>query len=139
MAELLARAALADLPGGDGVSVGSAGMWGHDGSGMEPEALAALAALGIDGRLFRARELTAEMVGASDLVLGMAQEHAAAAVAAQPSAAARIFSLTEFARLVSSSALIGDGSAPADDVMAGRALVADAARRRTGVWTSDDD
>ncbi len=96
----------------DGVEVGSAGTWGHTGSPMEPEALVALEEYGVDGSGFRARELVAEHVVAADLVLGATREHRAAAVVLQPRAAARTFTLREFARLAGAvdPAALPDGS-----------------------------
>jgi protein-tyrosine phosphatase len=120
--------------------VESAGTWGHTGSPMEPNALSTLAALGVDGERFRARELAAEHVTGADLVLTATREHRAAAVVLHPRAAARTFTLREFARLT-------DGIDPAhlptgDAVERARALVKLAASRRGLVppaSPSDDD
>ncbi len=130
MAERLTRAGLAARLGvaADRVLVESAGTWGHTGSPMEPEAEATLRSYGVDGADFRARELVAEHVVAADLVLGATREHRAAAVVLQPRAAARTFTLREFARL---TAAVEPGSLPAGDVVErGRALVRAAAGRR---------
>ena len=127
MAERLTVLGLAER-GLTGVEVGSAGTWGHEGSPMEPDALTTLAEYGVDGADFRARELVAEHVVAADLVLGATREHRAAAVVLQPRAAARTFTLREFARLVSA---VDPGVLPDGDVgERARALVAAAARQR---------
>ena len=108
--------------------VESAGTWGHTGSPMETHALSTLLTYGIDGRAFGARELVAEQVVAADLVLGATREHRAAAVVLHPRAAARTFTLREFARLTS---VVDSGRLPADDpVERARALVKAAAANR---------
>jgi protein-tyrosine phosphatase len=101
MAERLMRSGLENRLGADAARfvVESAGTWGHSGSPMEPHAIITLAAYGIDGADFRARELVAEHVADADLVLTATREHRAAAVVLQPRAAARTFTLRELARL----------------------------------------
>ena len=97
---------------------------------MEAFALDTLVALGLDratAGAFRARELTAEMVEESDLVLVASREHRAAVVTLVPRAAGRTFTLREFGRLAASVDLAG---LPDDVVERGRALVAAAAARR---------
>lgn len=130
IAEGLTRSGLqARLGGGaERFLVESAGTWGHSGSPMEPHALTVLAALGVDGGAFRARELVAEHVVAADLVLAATREHRAAAVVLQPRAAARTFTLREFARLTAAvdPASLADG----DPVERARALVRAAAAQR---------
>jgi protein-tyrosine phosphatase len=121
--------------------VESAGTWGHAGSPMEPHAHSTLAAHGVDGSDFRARELAAEHVAGADLVLAATREHRAAAVVLYPRAAARTFTLREFARLTSGvdpDSLPSDG----DAVERARALVRGAAGRRGMVppaRPADDD
>jgi protein-tyrosine phosphatase len=134
MAELLARAALDGALGADSrqFRVSSAGTWGHDGSPMEAEAVEALGSLGIDGRSFRARELTRGMLADADLILAVAREHTLAAVAAEPGAGERVFLLSEFARIVSSlpPAPRPGGEVTPDAVATARALVAAAGAAR---------
>jgi len=130
MAEHLMRRMLDDAwpDSAAGFVVESAGTWGHAGSPMEPHALSTLARHGIDGDAFRARELTAEHVVAADLVLAASREHRAASVVLYPRAAARTFTLREFARLTSAvdpASLSGD-----DPVERARSLVRTAAGRR---------
>lgn len=127
MAEHLMRRALNDAGAGR-VVVESAGTWGHTGSPMEPYALAALAARGVDGADFRARELAAEHVAGADLVLAATREHRASAVVMHPRAAARTFTLREFARLTDG---LDPADLPDDDVVErARSLVRAAAGRR---------
>ncbi|MCU1678516.1 MAG: Tyrosine phosphatase [Frankiales bacterium] len=109
-------------------SVASAGTWGHEGSRMEPEALHALAAAGIDGSSFRARELTSEMVDGAALILTATGEHAVAAGAFGRDAAQRIFAMTEFTRLLAS---IDVARLPSDIVERARHTVAAAHLVRT--------
>ena len=130
MAEALMREGLRARLGeqADRVLVESAGTWGHSGSPMEPFALSTLAGHGVDGSAFRARELVAEHVAAADLVLTATRDHRAAAVVREPRAAARAFTLREFARLC---AAVDPASLPdADVVVRGRALVKAAAGTR---------
>jgi protein-tyrosine phosphatase len=120
--------------------VESAGTWGHTGSPMEPHALSTLASYDVDGSAFRARELVAEHVVAADLVLAATREHRAAAVVLQPRAAARTFTLREFARLAAAvdPAVLPEG----DPAERARALVKAAAGKRGLVppqTPADDD
>jgi len=130
MAERLMRAGLASRLGDEAARfvVESAGTWGHTGSPMETFAASTLGAYGVDGQDFQARELVAEHVAGADLVLGAAREHRAAAVVLQPRAAARTFTLREFARLV--AAVDPDTLPPRDVVARARGLVRAAAANR---------
>ena len=130
MAERLMREGLRDRLGAAATDflIESAGTWGHTGSPMEPFALSTLVAAGVDGADFRARELLAEHVAGADLVLGATREHRAAAVVLQPRAAARTFTLREFARLC---AAIDPAELPTGDrAERARALVRLAAAQR---------
>ncbi|MCU1588943.1 MAG: Tyrosine phosphatase [Frankiales bacterium] len=130
MAEHLMRAGLRKRLGehADRFVVESAGTWGHTGSPMEAYALSTLASYDVDGSSFTARELVAEHVVGADLVLGATREHRAAAVVLHPRAAARTFTLREFARL---SAVVDASTLPAGDpVERARALVQAAAASR---------
>lgn len=142
MAEHLMRRMLAEgwPEQADRFQVESAGTWGHVGSPMEAHALSTLGAHGVDGTGFRARELVAEHVVGADLVLAATREHRAAAVVLYPRAAARTFTLREFARLTDGldPAALPDG----DAVERAVALVRAAAGRRGLVppaRPSDDD
>ena len=130
MAEHLMRAGLQQRlgPGAERFVIESAGTWGHTGSPMESYALSTLKTYGVDGADFTARELIAEHVVAADLILGATREHRAAAVVLHPRAAARTFTLREFARLAGA---VDPGSLPAGDpVERARALVRAAAAHR---------
>jgi low molecular weight protein-tyrosine phosphatase len=130
MAEHMMREGLRKRLGdeADRFVIESAGTWGHTGSPMETYALSTLASYDIDGSTFGARELVAEHVVAADLVLGATREHRAAAVVLHPRAAARTFTLREFARL---TAAVDPAPLPAGDpVERARALVRAAAANR---------
>ncbi|MDX6374640.1 MAG: low molecular weight protein-tyrosine phosphatase [Nocardioidaceae bacterium] len=130
MAEHLMREGLRKRLGDDAgrFVIESAGTWGHSGSPMEPFALRTLSSYDVDGASFTARELVAEHVVAADLVLGATREHRAAAVVLHPRAAARTFTLREFARLTGAvdAATLPTG----DPVERARALVRAAAANR---------
>jgi protein-tyrosine phosphatase len=130
MAEHLMRDGLRKRLGGeaDRFVIESAGTWGHTGSPMETYALSTLASYDVDGSAFTARELVAEYVVAADLVLGATREHRAAAVVLHPRAAARTFTLREFARLAGA---VDPAVLPSGDAVArARALVQAAAANR---------
>ena len=132
MAERLMRAGLDVRLGEDSARflVESAGTWGHTGSPMEGHAHTTLTSYGVDGSDFRARELVAEHVAGSDLILAATREHRAAAVVLHPRAASRTFTLREFSRLsgaVDAEALAAAGS---DPVERARALVRAVAAQR---------
>jgi protein-tyrosine phosphatase len=130
MAALLMRDGLRKRLGDDAdrFVIESAGTWGHTGSPMEPYALSTLSAYDVDGSEFAARELVAEHVVAADLILGATREHRAAAVVLHPRAAARTFTLREFARL---SAAVDPAVLPSGDpVERARALVRAVAGQR---------
>jgi protein-tyrosine phosphatase len=130
MAEHLMRAGLQKRLGDDAdrFVVESAGTWGHTGSPMEGYALSTLASYDVDGAAFAARELVAEHVVAADLVLGATREHRAAAVVLHPRAAARTFTLREFARLA--AAVDPAGLPGGDPVGRAQALVRAVAAQR---------
>jgi protein-tyrosine phosphatase len=142
MAEHLMRAGLRQRlrDQADRFVIESAGTWGHTGSPMETHALNTLAAYDIDGAAFTARELVAEHVVGADLILGATREHRAAAVVLHPRAAARTFTLREFARLAGA---VDPQTLPAGDpVERARALVRAAAANRglvTPERVGDDD
>ena len=129
MAEHLMRMGLQQRLGADAdrFVIESAGTWGHTGSQMEQYAMSTLASYDVDGSGFSARELVAEHVVAADLVLGATREHRAAAVVLHPRAAARTFTLREFARLAGA---VDRTSLPSGDVEErARALVKAASQR----------
>jgi protein-tyrosine phosphatase len=78
--------------------VSSAGTGTFDGREMTPEAAAVVSAYDGDPEGFRSTELTAELVGAADLILTATRAHRSAVVTLDPGALRRSFTLTEFAR-----------------------------------------
>ncbi len=127
MAEAMIRHALRSY--GPGVTVESAGVYGHEGSPIAPGSAAALTALGIPWDGHRGRLLTREIVEDGDLVLTMERAHLEAILAGSPEARAKTFTLREFARLA--------GSEPAAGA---RGLLAAAAGRRAALpWPRVDD
>jgi protein-tyrosine phosphatase len=123
------------------VDVTSAGTYGLVGHPMEPDAISALAELGIVPDEFAARELVEELVAEQDLVLTATREHRAAAVSMVPRASRSTFTIREFARLVEAVdvAQVADGGDPVEQA---RALVDAAASQRGHVRApvpADDD
>jgi protein-tyrosine phosphatase len=116
--------------------VSSAGTYGLVGEPMEPDALTALGELGVTADPFEARELVAELVDESDLVLAATREHRAAAVTLVPRASRKVFTIREFARLVAAVDLGALDSAGADAPARLRALV-DAAASQRGIVRPD--
>jgi protein-tyrosine phosphatase len=80
----------------EATSAGTHGLTGHE---MYVEAATVLAAAGGDPAGFVARLMDADHVTQADLVLTATREHRAAVVRLDPRAAARTFTIREFARL----------------------------------------
>jgi protein-tyrosine-phosphatase len=74
MAEAIARAELA--AGRNGIEVASAGIAALEGWSATSEAIAVAAEHGLSLAGHRARQLTPELVAATDVVVGMQREHA---------------------------------------------------------------
>lgn len=108
--------------------VASAGTAGWDGRPATEEAVAAAAELGVDIAGHRARALRPDHVRAADLVIGMSAEHVERAVALEPSAAERTFTLKELVRLLEALPDAEAGSTPLEALRA-RVRRADALRR----------
>lgn len=98
------------------------------GQGMDPEAAAQLHALGGDDSGFVARQITEQMIGASDLVLAATRAHRERILEERPGALRRTFTLLEFAHLVGSA----QGQTPHE-------LVTWAARHRSATTISELD
>jgi protein-tyrosine-phosphatase len=96
MAEALLRARLAER--GVDARVSSAGTlaWGGPATG---NASLAVAELGVDLEGHLSRQLTAELVDAADLVIGMTRDHVWRTTTLSPDASGRAFLLGELARL----------------------------------------
>lgn len=84
-----------------GVSASSAGTRAVIGHPVHPEAARVLRDLGGDPDGFAARQLTAKIAGAADLVLTMTREHRDAVLELAPRQLRRTFTLTEAAELIS--------------------------------------
>lgn len=76
-----------------GIAVESAGLGAMVGRGMDRTALAVLAGRGIDGSAHVARQLSASMLRAADLVLAMEKPHLAAIGRIAPEASGKSFLL----------------------------------------------
>jgi len=122
----MAAALLARRLEGADARVRSAGLLAG-GSPAPPEAVAVMAARGIDTSRHRSRRMDPAEVRSADLVVGMAREHVREAVAAVPSAWPRTFTLKELVRraeqtgprrsgedLASWLARVGSGRTPAE-------------------------
>jgi protein-tyrosine phosphatase len=113
---------------GPTVAVHSAGTHALVGDPIAPQMITLVTGTGALGEGFVARQLVADLVQGSDLVLGMTREHRARAVETWPGAVRRAFTLREFARLTSEldAAELPSGT-PAERL---RALVPLASARR---------
>ena len=102
MAEQLTRAYLDEALGRDAGTfrLESAGTRAVVDSPLHADSAAALAAVGINGRDFAARQLVERMALGADLTLGLTREHRRAALKLAPRGLARTFTLLEAADLV---------------------------------------
>jgi protein-tyrosine phosphatase len=111
------------------------GDW-HIGQRMDPGAARQVRARGGDSDGFRARQLRAEHIDSSDLVLTATADHADYVLALRPDAAERTFVLGEFGRLLptalSSVDLPPSGAGPDAVYERGVAIVAAVAALRGG-------
>lgn len=96
MGEWITRAALGPI---SPITVVSAGIQATPGRPMAVGAEEALRERGVDPEGFGARQLTADLVHAADLVLTGAAAHRRAVVTAVPRAAGRTFTISEFGGL----------------------------------------
>jgi protein-tyrosine phosphatase len=129
IAEGMLRAMLEERLGEAAPLVASACTAGWDGRPATEEAVAAAAELGVDIAGHRARALRAEHVQAADLVIGMTEDHVEAALALDPRAAERAFTLKELVRLLEAVPVPQVGPTPLATLRA-RVRQADEARRR---------
>ena len=141
-AERLLRHALAQRLGerASSFDVTSAGVGALVDEPIQPHAAALLAAQGVDVEGFAARQLDADLLAGSDLLLAMTREHRSAAATQMPQIVPRLFTLREFARLATAGAEQAD--LDADPVpRAGQLVKAAAAMRglaRPGKPADDD-
>ncbi len=98
-AGLLARhvTAIGSTPGGEAVSIGSAGLL-VGGRPSSAHAIATMLARGVDLRAHRSRTLVPEIVHAADLVVTMERAHLRAAAVMVPGALEKTFTLRELLR-----------------------------------------
>jgi low molecular weight protein-tyrosine phosphatase len=122
IAEGLLRAAFVERLGDQAPEVASAGTMGWEGSGADPNSIAAAAERGVDISGHVARALASADLGSADLVLAMSSDHAIAAAREAPEAAPRIFTLKELVRLVEALPEPGAGEELGDRVDAADAL-----------------
>ena len=95
--ELLRERAAAGDAGAAAVRVSSAGTHAPVGAPATPEAAEACAPLGADLSAHRARQVTAEILAAADVVLVMEPFHLSGVYARNPGASHQVSLLTEFA------------------------------------------
>ena len=100
IAEGLLRAAFVERLGDGAPEVTSAGTMGWEGSGADPNSIAAAAERGVDISGHVARALSTAGLASADLVLAMSSEHALAVVRGAPEAASSTFTLKELVRLL---------------------------------------
>jgi protein-tyrosine phosphatase len=100
MAEAIAREFLAKRLGmameeleNKGISVISAGSYAMPGTRAAPQAIDALAAMGLDLSGHRSRPLTVELIHQADVIYAMSRSHARAVAAMVPAAADRVTTL----------------------------------------------
>ena len=141
--QLMAAALRSQSPAAaEAFTIGSAGTHARAGGAMEPYALDVLAERGIDGRAFRVRELSSDLVAEAGLVLTATRQHRTRVATLDPTSVGRTFTLREFARLgevVDAGVLPGvpAGGSPQEHA---RALVVELARsRRPPARPRDDD
>ena len=130
MAELITRHELdrALGAGAQRIRVHSAGTHGLVGHPLDRTAAEAMAALEVPDHGFAARVMVPDLVAQADLILTATRQHRSAAVSLVPRAAARTFTIREFARLCSQ---VDPAALPdADAVERFRALVPAAAGHR---------
>jgi len=130
MAEGLLRSALERRLGDDAPPVGSAGTIARDGAPAMPEAVEAVAELGVDVSGHSARRLRPEDIRDAVLIVVMAAEHREDVQALVPEAEARTFTLKELVRLMETAGARPVDTTPFD--MGLRGAVADAHRGRGG-------
>jgi protein-tyrosine phosphatase len=118
MAQYLLRHRLAALTD---VEVASAGTGALVGSPMTPETLALLTEQGVRGaEAHTARQLDRGMVREVDLILAATRQHRLYIAEEYPSAARRLFTLRELARIAASSAQKGPDLRQDDEAPGGR-------------------
>ena len=106
----------------------SAGTWGREGNPATRETVEVAAQRGFDLASHQASPLSADVIEAADLVLGLTVEHREEIVRMVPWAASKTFTLKELAALL----LALDGPPPAPDRESALARIAEADALRGG-------
>lgn len=135
IAERVLRAGFADIPQ---IEVASAGTMALVGKPMPTQAADLAISLGADPTGHAARQLTAELVEAADLILVAAREHRSAIVTLVPRASRKTFTIREFARLAEGGEgweTILPSDAPIGEALPG--LVVELAARRGSLLPVD--
>lgn len=137
MMERILRHAVRERHGdaAEGWDISSAGLAAQVGEPMDPYAADTLLHLGISDGGFRRRQVTRELLENAELIITAERSQRSAAIRAVPQAAARTFTLFEFAALLRGVSLRAATSLPA----AGPALVSVVAARRGQVYLRDRD
>ena len=99
MAEALARRLLCQQPEPAEWQVSSAGTWASDGRGASVNAVKTMSDRGLDINRHRSRQVNADLLASSDLILTMTAGHAEALRAEFPEHASRVHRLAEMAGL----------------------------------------
>ena len=128
IAEGLLRDALVARFGAHAPHVSSAGTFGLEGSGAQPESVRAAAERGSDIGGHVARELTGAMVEHATLVVTMAGEHRDAIAGFSLDTAHKTFTLKELTRLLESLPPVALGATP--DALAARVAQAEGKREQ---------
>lgn len=81
----------------DNINISSAGISAYDGEKANEKAISVLKSQGIDITSHKARQLTDNIIEASDLILTMTYNHKMAILKYAPKASKKIFTLKEFA------------------------------------------
>lgn len=136
IAEGLLRAAFRARMGTNAPNVASAGTMGWTGSGADPGSVVAAAERGVDISGHRARDLEADEIARSTLILCMSAEHASAVVAEVPEARSRTFTLKELVRLLEA---LPEADDLAGDRLSERVAAADRLRRSGSAGDPGDD
>lgn len=123
---------------GPDVTVSSAGTFGLEGSPIAPPMARRLHEIGIRADDFAARRVTVTTLLAADLILTMTRKQRSEVVGLAPATVRRVFTLPEFARLLSQLRLddLPSGSLPERLAAAVRAV---GARRSPGTTDDIDD
>ena len=122
--------ALARELAGTGITVSSAGTGALVGAPIDPESARRLGALGVSSEAFAARQLTRDMVAASDLIIGATRQHLSEVVPLHPRALRYSFALHDLGDLLAACTERDIAAAPGSNRVA---KVAAAAITKRGI------